>query len=182
MKKMYLILMASLCLYHTKAQDVFTTRHGQISFFSKTPMENIDAVNNEIASALNIQTGELGFAVLIKSFHFERALMEEHFNENYMDSDKIPKAGFKGKITNLAAVNFSKDGSYEVTAEGDLTIHGVTQKVKMPGTVVIKGGLPQVMAKFKVIPKDYGIKIPALVADKIAESVNVSVDCKYEKK
>ena len=179
---MYLVLMTIVCLQAVHAQDVFITRHGQISFFSKTPIENIDALDNEAASVINIKTGEIGFAVLIKSFHFERALMEEHFNENYMDSDKIPKASFKGKINNLSAVNFSKDGSYEVAAEGDLTIHGVTQKIKIAGTIVVKGGLPQVLAKFKIVPKDYNIKIPALVADKIAETMNVSVDCKYEKK
>ena len=179
---MYFILMAMLCLQYTKAQDIFITRQGQVSFFGKTPMENIDAVNNEVSSVFNIQTGEIGFAILIKGFHFERALMEEHFNENYMESDKIPKCSFKGKISNLAAVNFSKDGSYGVTVEGEMTVHGVTQKITVPGTVIIKMGLPQVQAKFKLAPKDYNIKIPSLVADKIAESMNVSVDCKYEKK
>jgi hypothetical protein len=182
MKKTYVILMALLCTQLLPAQDVFITRHGQVSFFSRTPMENIDAVNNEIASMLNTQTGEIGFAVLIKSFHFERALMEEHFNENYMESDKIPKASFKGKINNLPAVDFSKDGTYAVTAGGDMTIHGVTQKITLSGSIVIKAGLPQVLAKFKLVPKDYNIKIPSLVADKIAESMNVSVDCRYEKK
>lgn len=182
MKKMCFIFMAMLCLYGLQAQNMFMTRHGQVSFFSKTTLENIDAVNNEVASALNIQTGELGFAVLVKSFHFERALMEQHFNENYMESDKLPKAIFKGKINDLSAVNFSKDGSYAVVAAGDITIHGVTQKISIPGTVIIKAGLPQVLAKFKVAPKDFSIKIPGLVADKIAETMNVSVDCKYEKK
>ena len=182
MKKVYFILMAVLCFQYTEAQDVFTTRHGQVSFFGKTPLENIDAVNNEVSSVFNTQTGEIGFAILIKSFHFEKALMEEHFNENYMESDKIPKGSFKGKISNLAAVDFSKDGSYGVTADGEMTLHGVTQKITVPGTVVIKMGLPQVQAKFKLAPKDYNIKIPSLVADKIAENMNVSVDCKYEKK
>jgi polyisoprenoid-binding protein YceI len=99
-----------------------------------------------------------------------------------MESDKIPKVSFKGKINNLATVNFSKDGTYAVTAEGEITLHGVTQKITVPGTVVVKMGLPQVQAKFTLAPKDYNIKIPSLVADKIAETMNVSVDCKYEKK
>ena len=181
MKKMCSIFMALLCLQGLNAQ-LFMTRHGQVSFFSKTPMENIEAVNNEIASALNTQTGEIGFAVLVKSFHFERALMEQHFNETYMESDKMPKASFKGKIANLSTVDFSRDGTYPVTAEGEITIHGVTRKISIPGTIVIKGGLPQVLAKFKVVPKEYNIKIPGLVADKIAASMDVSVNCKYEKK
>jgi hypothetical protein len=182
MKKMYFILMALLCIQLTRAQDLFITRHGQVSFFGKTAFENVDAINNESSSVLNAQTGEIGFAILIKGFHFEKALMEEHFNEDYMESSTIPKASFKGKIGNIAAVNFSKDGSYAVNVDGDMTIHGVTKKITAAGTIIIKAGLPQVQAKFKIAPKDYGIKIPSLVADKIAEYMNVSVDCKYEKK
>ncbi len=182
MKKMYLVAMAVLCLQVMKAQETYATRHGQVSFFSKTPLENIDAVNNEVASALNTQTGDIGFSILVKSFHFERALMEEHFNENYMESDNIPKASFKGKIANIAAINTGKDGSYNVTADGDLTIHGVTKKISVPGTVLVKAGQLQLNAKFKIAPKEYNIKIPSLVADKIADEMNVSVDCKYDKK
>lgn len=182
MTKTGLLAIAIIACLQLPAQDVFMTRKGQVSFFSKTPLENIEAVNNEVASALNPQTGEIGFSILVKSFHFERALMEEHFNENYMESDNIPKASFKGKIENISAVNTGKDGSYPITAAGDLTIHGVTKKVTVPGTMVIKGGQPEVLAKFKVTPKDYNIKIPSLVADKIESSLNVSVDCRYEKK
>ena len=182
MKKMYFILMAFACLHHSMAQDVFITRQGQVSFFGKTPLENIDATNNEASSVLNLKTGEIGFAVLIKSFHFEKALMEEHFNEDYMESSTIPKASFKGQINNPSAVIAGKDGSYPVTVAGEMVLHGVTQKITVSGTIVIKNGLPEVLAKFKLAPKDYNIKIPSLVADKIAETMNVSVDCKYQKK
>jgi hypothetical protein len=182
MKKIFFILLATAGIYAGNAQEVLITRQGKVSFFGKTPLENIDAINNEASSALNTKTGEIGFAVLIKGFHFEKALMEEHFNENYMESDKIPKANFKGKINNLSSVDLTKDGSYTVTVDGNLTIHGVTQKVSVPGTIVVKSGMPEVTAKFNVAPKDYNIKIPSIVADKIAESMNVSVDCKYEKK
>jgi len=182
MKKMQLILLALLCTQLTNAQDLFITRHGLVSFFGKTPLENIDASNNEASSVLNVQTGDIGFAVLIKGFHFEKALMEEHFNENYMESDKLPKASFKGRISNLASVNLSKDGTYPVNAGGEITLHGVTRKITVSGTIVVKNGLPQVLAKFKLAPKDYNIKIPGIVADKIAETMNVSVDCQYEKK
>lgn len=182
MKKTYFILLAVICMYSARAQDLFITRHGQVSFFSKTPLENIDATNNEASSVINIKTGEIGFAILIKGFHFERALMEEHFNENYMESDKLPKANFKGKINNLAAVDFTKDGTYTVAVDGEITIHGVTQKLSVPGSVVVKDGLPQVLAKFRIAPQDYNIKIPSIVAGKIAERMNVLVDCKYEKR
>ena len=137
-------------------------------------------MNNEIASALNTATGDIAFAVLVKSFHFERALMEQHFNENYMESDKMPKAIFKGKIIDFSAIDFNKEGVYAVNAEGQMTIHGVTQKISISGNIIIKAGLPQVLAKFNLAPKDYNIKIPGLVADKIASTMTVSVDCKYE--
>jgi YceI-like domain len=159
-----------------------TTKNGQISFFSKTPLENIDAVNNEVSSILNTQTGDLVYAVLIKGFHFQRALMEEHFNENYMESSKIPKSTFTGKIVNLNTVNFTQDGTYAVTADGDLTLHGVKKKISIPGSIVIKAGKIQALAKFKIKPQDYNIKIPAVVANKIAGTIDVSVDCKYESK
>lgn len=181
-KLLPVITVLFLVVSETHAQPLFMTRHGQVSFFSKTSMENIDAVNNEVSSAFNQQTGELGFAVLIKSFHFERALMEQHFNENYLESDQLPKAMFKGKILDMQSISTGKDGTYNVVAEGDLTIHGVTQKVKIPGTVQVSGGLPRVTAKFQVSPKDYNIKIPSLVADKISSSIAVTVDCRYEKK
>jgi hypothetical protein len=183
--KYFFLLSLSFIFLSTKLlsqSGLQTTKNGQISFFSKTPLENIDAVNNEVSSILNTQTGDLVYAVLIKGFHFQRALMEEHFNENYMESSKIPKSTFKGKINNLAAVDFRKDGTYAVTADGDLTIHGVTKKLSIPGTIVVKSGKIQVLSKFKIKAKDYNIKIPAVVANKIAETIDVSVDCKYEPK
>ena len=158
------------------------TRNGQISFLSETPMENIDAVNNEVTSLLNTENGELVFAVLIKSFHFERALMEEHFNENYMESDKIPKATFQGKITNLSGINFSKDGTYPATVEGDLTIHGVKQKIATTGTIQIEKGKIVATSTFEVNVDDYKIEIPSLVADKIAKTLAIKVNCNYQPK
>lgn len=181
----FLLLSLSIIFFSAKllSQSVLqTTKNGQISFFSKTPLENIDAVNNEASSILNTQTGDLVYAVLIKGFHFERALMEDHFNENYMESSKIPKSTFKGKISNLATVDFKKDGTYAVTADGDLTIHGVTKKLSIPGTIVVKSGKIQILSKFTIKAKDYNIKIPAVVANKIAETIDISVDCKYESK
>jgi polyisoprenoid-binding protein YceI len=99
-----------------------------------------------------------------------------------MESNKFPKATFKGKITNLSAVNFTKDGVYPVTVEGDLTIHGVTKQATAPGSVTIKGGKVSAAAKFSVKLKDYSITVPSLVADKISEDIDITVDCKYEPK
>lgn len=182
MKKWYCLLIVLLILHNAGAQDILITKRGQVSFFSKTPLENIDAQNNEVSSVLNKQNGEIVFAVLIKGFHFERALMEEHFNENYMESDKFPKSIFRGKVNNITSVDIVKDGSYAVTADGDLTIHNITKKVNLSGTILVKAGQPELHCKFKIVLKDYNIQIPSLVADKIEETINVSVDCKYEAK
>src|SRR5437868_4715809 len=91
------------------AQKVYT-KNGNISFFSKSPIENISANNNQVMSVLSVPTGEMQFSVLIKSFHFEKALMEEHFNENYLESNKFPKAIFKGAVLDMSKINLAKDG------------------------------------------------------------------------
>jgi autonomous glycyl radical cofactor GrcA len=182
MKRILISVIILVSGYYMEAQGLYSTKNGQISFFSKTSMENIDAVNNEVNSLFNSPTGDIVFQVLVKGFHFQRALMEEHFNENYLESDKYPKATFKGKIANYEGINFSKDGTYPVSVQGDLTIHNVTQKVTAPGTITIKGGKPEAVSKFTIRLSDYAIKIPSLVADKIAETMDISVDCKYEPK
>jgi hypothetical protein len=183
MKKIIFLSLFFAAAMMVNAQAVQMTKTGKISFYSKAKaIEKVEADNNEVSSILNTQTGEMVFAVLIKGFHFSSALMEEHFNENYMESNKFPKATFKGKITNLSAVNFTKDGVYPVTVEGDLTIHGVTKQATAPGSVTIKGGKVSAAAKFSVKLKDYSITVPSLVADKISEDIDITVDCKYEPK
>ncbi len=157
----------------------YMTKNGYIGFYSHTPMEDIKADNNQAAGVLDVSTGEMVFQVLIRSFHFERALMEEHFNENYMESEKFPKSTFKGRITNLSSVNFSKNGSYDVSVEGDLTIRDVTKKVSMKGTLEVLAGGINASSKFKIIPEDYKINIPGVVRDKIAKDLEVTVTMKF---
>lgn len=176
MKKIVTAL-AVFCLVGSMAHaQKWMTRTGKVSFFSSTPVENIEAFNNETASIIDSKTGDIAFIVPIKSFKFEKALMQEHFNENYMESDKYPKADFKGKITNLKDVNFSKDGTYNVKTAGKLTMHGVTKDIVTNGTIVVKGGVATVKSKFTVAPKDYGIKIPAVTASKIASRIEVTIN------
>lgn len=155
------------------------TKNGYVGFFSHTAMEDIKGDNNQAAGVLDAATGEMVFQLLIKSFHFEKALMEEHFNENYMESDKYPKSTFKGKITNLASVDFSKPGKYDVTVEGDLNIHNVTNKISVKGTIeVVTGGI-NASSKFNIVPEDYQINIPGVVRDNIAKNLEVTVTMKY---
>lgn len=178
MKRLILSVIILSLVASVNAQK-FMTKNGFISFFGHTPMEDIKADNNQVASVLDISTGDLVFQVLIKSFHFDRALMEEHFNENYMESDKFPKATFKGKIINLQSVNFAKNGTYDVTVEGDLTIRDATNKINTKGTIeVVAGGL-NANSKFLISPEDYKINIPGVVREKIAKNLEVTVTIKY---
>ena len=180
MKKSFLLLFTASVLYLSGDAQKLITRSGKITFFSKAPVENIEAANNEVSSILDIQKGEFVFVALIKSFKFKKALMEEHFNENYMESNTFPKANFKGTITNLNKVNFTKDGSYPVVVNGDLTIHGITKTVEIPGTITVSQGKLSASSKFKAKVKDYNIKIPSTVINNIAETIDITVDCKYE--
>ena len=159
----------------------YITKNGKISFFSDGAVEKIEAHNNQVNAALDATTSDLVFKVLIKSFEFEKALMQEHFNENYLESDKYPNATYKGKITNAAEVNFTKNGTYQALTEGDLTIHGITKKIKEKGTIEIKGGKIIIVAKFNVLLKDYNIKIPNNVVNNIAETIQVSVNASLDK-
>lgn len=180
--KTTLLSLALLIALTNFAQPVYMTRTGQISFYSKTPMENIDAINNEVTSMINPATGEMVFAILIKSFRFERALMEEHFNENYMESDKFPKATFSGKISNLGNIDFTKNGNYPTRVEGELTIHGVKKVITSPGIINISGDKVTATSTFPLHLADFNITIPSLVADKISETVEVKVNCEYQPK
>lgn len=145
-------------------------------------MENIEGTNNEVTSMIDTSKGDIVFAVLVKSFRFEKALMEEHFNENYLESTKFPKATFQGKFTNTQSINFTKDGTYTATVEGDLTMHGVKQRQTATGTITVKNGKISAVSTFTIKLADYKIERPSLVADKISETIEIRVNCQYEPK
>jgi polyisoprenoid-binding protein YceI len=178
MKRLFFVFIITGLFIQASGQK-YITKNGFIGFFSHTPVEDIKADNNQVASVLDISTGEIVFRVLIKSFRFEKALMEEHFNENYMESEKYPKATLTGKITNLPAVRFSSPGVYEVEVEGDLTIHGTTKKVKEKGTIEAAKESITASSKFIVDPEDYNIKIPNVARNNIAKTIEVTVNIKY---
>ncbi len=180
--KLVLVLMLLAFENINADAQVYYTKNGNVSFFSKTVLENIDAENNQVISVLNAGTGALQFSLLNNAFHFPKAKMEADFNEDYMESDKYPRSTFKGTIANLSDVNFNKDGSYPVKVNGDLTVHGVTKNISVPGTIVIKNGNVSATSSFKVLVSDYKIKIPSIVSNKIGESIEVKVACNYQKK
>lgn len=142
-------------------------------------MEVIEAHNRQVVSILDVSNGDIQVILLNKSFEFKVTLMQEHFNENYMETTKFPKSSFKGKITNLDKIDFKKDGVYTAEVTGDLTIHGVTKNVSNTGTIEVMSGVITAKAKFKVIPKDFGIQIPQLVETKIAKEMEITADITY---
>ena len=159
------------------AQDKYFTKSGKISFFSKSTLENIEAHNKSVTCVLDTKTGNLQFAVLMKGFEFEKALMQEHFNENYVESHKFPKAEFKGQVTNISEIDAGRDGTYKAKVKGKLTMHGVTRDVETVGTIAVKGGRLEADASFNVLLADYDISIPSVVKDNISKSINITVDC-----
>lgn len=179
MKKI-LVALSIICVCAVvNAQSKYLTKTGYVGFYSKTALEEIKAENNQVASIMDTESGEIIITVLMKSFKFERALMEEHFNENYVESDKFPKSSFKGKITNLSAIDFKKEGTYKAEIEGEMTIHGVTKSVKTTGTVEVKGDQINAKSKFLLNPVDYNIEIPSVVREKISENLDISVNFDY---
>ena len=178
---LYILILLIIINVTVFAQKVYT-KNGAISFFSKAPVENISAVNNQVMSTLALPGGELQFSVLINAFHFKKSRMEEHFNENYMESDKFPKATFKGKINDLSKINLSADGNYPVKVSGEITIHGVTKSISTSATITVKSGIITATSTFQVKPADHKISIPAIVKSNIAEIIDVTVSCTFNQK
>jgi len=158
------------------AQSKFFTRNGTISFFSKTPMENIEAVNNQSSAIFDTEKGEIAVSAQMKGFEFEKALMQEHFNENYVESDKFPTATFKGSIRDYNKAIFKSNEEKQVVLDGDMTMHGVTKHISTPAKITWGQDKIAALAEFKISVADYDIKVPKAVIDKIAESIQVKVE------
>ena len=179
MKKATVIVLALVfAVSGVFAQDKFFTKTGKISFYSKATIENIEAHNRSVTAVLDSKTGNIQFSVLIKGFEFEKALMQQHFNENYLESSKYPKAEFKGQIVNNADVNYAKDGAYNVKVKGQLTIHGETKDVETNGTITVKGDKLQAESEFTVQLADYKIKNDKL--NNISNTIRITVNCLLE--
>lgn len=172
--KFLIILILSVIAIQLNAQDVFLSQNANISFFSTTPIEDIDAKSDKAVGAVNVKTKDVFFKVQMTSFVFKKSLMQEHFNENYIESEKYPTGTLKGKINE--DIDLTKNGTYNVTVTGDFTIHGVTQNRTFPGTIVVSAGQIEVTCAFNVKLADYKIEIPTVVLKNIAESVAVKVN------
>lgn len=180
MKKVFLIAIICLIHFSVNAQNILISKEAAISFFSTTPVEDIEATSTTPNSVIDIKSRNILFKVSNTSFQFKKKLMQEHFNENYMESDKFPVSTFKGKITDN--VDLSKDGTYNVTIDGSLDIHGVTKNYQSKATLVVAKGIITAKTTFKVKIADHGIKVPSLVFAKIAEAVDVRISAVYQPK
>lgn len=163
-----------------QSQDVLISKEATISFFSSTVVEDIEATSTTASSALDTKSRNIVFRVDNNSFQFRKKLMQEHFNENYMESDKYPYSEFKGKITD--DVDLTKDGNYTVNVAGNLNIHGVTKAYQTKATLSVSQGVINAKATFRVRIADHKIKIPTIVFKNIAEFVDVRVSALYQPK
>lgn len=171
--KLLMPFMLALAFSGVNAQEKYQLANSQVSFFSEAPLENIEANNKDTKGIIDWKTKNFAFRIPIQSFNFKKKLMQEHFNENYMESSKFPNATFKGTIE--GDYDLMKNGTYSVTATGELDIHGIKQQRKIVTTIEVKDKTIKINGKFKVKLADHGIKIPTLVFNKIAEEVEVTV-------
>ena len=159
-----ILLLSSIQLHAQK----FMGNNGEISFFSEAPMEDISAVNKKVSTVFDVANSNLIFQLKISDFLFPKALMQEHFNENYLESDIYPKSTFSGKVVQ------NKNG--KATVQGDLKIHGKTNKIKVDGVMIQNKKSVNISAEFTIKLEDYNIKIPTIVMYKIAEEIDIKVN------
>lgn len=162
------------------AQSRFIDRGGYASFFSSAPMEDIKAETQQVVSILDLKEGKIVATMLMRSFNFRKALMQEHFNENYVESSKYPKASFMGTVTNMEELDLKKDGKYTLDVKGEITLHGVTMPLEVKAEATVSNGALQARAVFPLTVKDFKIEVPRLVVDNIAEVVEVTVAFNYK--
>lgn len=175
MKQILTIILLIAAFGQIGAQSRYRTTSGEIRFNASTPLEDIDAVNNQVNAIINAETGDFAVVLLIKDFSFRRKLMQEHFNENFMESEDYPKAYFRGRILNFTRRSPSS-GPMELRVEGELTIHGVSRRVATTATLHQSGDKVHMVSKFIVHPEDYRIEVPSILFNKIAEEVKVVVN------
>ena len=180
MKKVMLLLIMSIffCGFQLNAQK-YITKEGHIEIFSKTPLFTIEAVNQKVASIVDFTNGDLVATTLVRSFKFHEALVEDHFNENYMESEKFPKASFKGKVINFKEVDLKKNGDYKITIKGTLTMHGETNPVDAQGTITIKDGKVTGKTQFNVSLAAYKIRVEESYKKSINDEIRLSITFDY---
>jgi polyisoprenoid-binding protein YceI len=177
MKHISIILLAWLSSLNLAGQTLYASKNAQISLFSSAPIEDIAAKTSAGNSVYNAATGDLVFSVAINTFKFPKSLMQEHFNSDYLESDKYPRATFKGKVQERPDV--TKNGTYPITVVGELDVHNVKQTRTIPATLTVNNGAITMLSEFMVKCVDHHIDIPRLVFKNIAESIKMNVNATY---
>ncbi len=167
----FIILSSSFCI--PIFGQIYIADSSRVSFFSATNVEDIEADNTISKPVMSTETGAIQVSISIKDFAFKSPLMEEHFNEDYMESDKFPHAVFKGKVNEK--VDYSKDGVSTVTVTGTMNMHGVNKTITIPGTITVKSGLIFLWSKFDVVMADYNIKVPEVLGNNLSDHVAVTL-------
>ena len=161
---------------HVFSQETYGTKSGEIRFEAVvSSFVPVKAVNKEVSAILNAESGELAVLVLIRDFRFKVALMEEHFNENYMESQHYPKATFKGRLQRFSKGVLADGRTVETMVKGQLTIKGSTKEVASKAMVKKQDGRISLQTVFEVNPSDFDIEIPKIVQNKIGDNVSVTV-------
>jgi polyisoprenoid-binding protein YceI len=163
--------------------DKYVSTKTHIKFFSTTPVEDIEANNYASVSTLDTSTGDVVFSVPMQSFEFEKALMQEHYNgKDFLNTKKYPKAKLTGKVTNLSEIDFNKDGTYQATVSGEMTIKEVSKQIDETGTITVAGGKITVNTKFNLTLSDYGIEFKkGKPSSNIAKTIEVTAIAEYSK-
>jgi polyisoprenoid-binding protein YceI len=175
MKLLIISMMMLIIADGATAQTKLFTKSGNISFHSSAILEKIDATNNKALSVWTPADGKIEFSILIKGFKFEKALMQEHFNDDYMESDKFPKATFRGIIENSKSISLTTDNTYNLKVSGTLTMHGVTKPINTVTVIKVNAGVISATAHFTLLLSDYNIKIPSIVADNVSNQILVVI-------
>ncbi|MDO9275770.1 MAG: YceI family protein [Lutibacter sp.] len=182
MKNTILIIAAILSLSSAVAQNKYFTKNGVLTFEATVAaFEEIKSENNSVTAVLNIETHELAVLAPMKAFRFKIALMEEHFNENYVESDAFPKASFKGKLDSFDFSGLSETPK-KIQLSGTLNIHNKDKEIRSMALVSLKNNVIMITTEFKVKPQDFDIKIPSIVQEKIAKEININVKLNLQKK
>jgi len=178
MKTTFFLILSLFIVTFASAQNIQLCKEANVKIYSEAPLENIEAVTTQAVSAINTEENSLYFEVPIQSLDFEKDLMEEHFNENYMESDKYPTAKYNGKF--VGDIAWETPGTYEVEVKGKLEVHGVEQERTDNGTITVaEDGAISSSSVFKVLCVDHKIKIPKLVIKNIAEEIEVTINATY---
>lgn len=176
------LLIGFLCITQCLNAQKYYTKTGQIHFEASVPsFEEVDATNKTVTAIINIETGEIAALALVQGFRFKIALMEEHFNENYAESTKFPKATFKGNLQNFR-FNDLNEGKKKYTIDGEISFHGVTHKVKVEALVSKLNNEIHLNSSFSLNPEDFNIKLAKIVRNKVAETVEVAINFKMKPK